>query len=324
MNLPTPSTARRRLLLLLFAGLAILAVAPWIGPPLGQSDASWIFWKLRLPRTLAAALAGAGLSAAGMGFQALFRNPLATPFTLGVASGASLGAALYYKFGIAFSLLFLSGTTLAALAGALLSVLVVYKIANLQKAFGTQTLLLAGVAISLFFSSLILFAQFLSSFTSSVQILHWLMGGLDVLGFEPVLTLCLFVLPFLALLLLRSRELDLMTTGEDLAQSRGVDVVRAKKLLFFANSAMVGGIVSIAGPIGFVGLIGPHLARLLISPSHRYLAPAAMLIGASLLVVCDTLARTLIAPAELPVGILTALLGGPFFLWLLVGRKNLR
>ncbi|HHI79312.1 MAG TPA: iron ABC transporter permease, partial [Planctomycetes bacterium] len=285
---------------------------------------AWIFWKLRLPRSLAAALAGAGLSAAGMGFQALFRNPLATPFTLGVASGASLGAALYYKFGIAFSLLFLSGTTLAALAGALLAVLVVYKIANLQKAFGTQTLLLAGVAISLFFSSLILFAQFLSSFTSSVQILHWLMGGLDVLGYEPVLTLAVFVLPFLLLLLLRSRELDLMTTGEDLAQSRGVEVVRAKKLLFFANSAMVGGIVSITGPIGFVGLIGPHLARLLVSPSHRYLAPAAMLLGASLLVLCDTLARSLIAPAELPVGILTALLGGPFFLWLLVSRRTLR
>ena len=322
MKLPPPSSAKRRLLLLTLASISLLAIAPWIGPPPGKGNPDWIFWKLRLPRALAAALAGAGLSAAGMGFQALFRNPLATPFTLGVASGASLGAALYYKFGIAFSLLFLSGTTIAALAGALLSVLIVYKIANLQKSFGTQTLLLAGVAISLFFSSLILFAQFLSSFTSSVQILHWLMGGLDVLGYKPVLTLAVFVLPFLALLLLRGRELDLMTTGEDLAQSRGVNVARAKKLLFFVNSAMVGGIVSIAGPIGFVGLIGPHLARLLISPSHRFLAPASMLLGASLLIACDTLARTLIAPAELPVGILTALLGGPFFLWLLVGRKG--
>jgi iron complex transport system permease protein len=317
------------LALVLLAGL-VAAGTPFVGMeriPLAtlwdtsDSTAAMIFWHLRLPRVLMALVAGAGLAASGLAFQAVFRNPLAEPFTLGVASGAALGASIYIHLGLPFSLLWISGSSWFAFAGALLAIALVYGLTQLRQGFSTATMLLAGVAVSFSFSSLILFIQYRSDFTQSFVLLRWVMGGLHgVVGFGEVFTLLPLVAAGVAIVLYLTHELNLVTTGEELAASRGVAVNQIKTVLFVAVSLMVGGIVSACGPIGFVGLIVPHICRLLVGPDHRWLTPATLLCGAILLATCDALARTLMAPTELPVGILTALLGGPFFLWLLLGR----
>jgi len=324
----------RSLVLLLLAVTAALvfAAAPFLGMvriPLGvlwhDADQStmMIFWDLRVPRVLLALLAGAGLAAGGLAFQAVFRNPLAEPFTLGVASGAALGASAYIHLGLRFSLLWISGSSWFAFAGAILAILLVYGMTRTRQGFSTATMLLAGVAVSFCFSSLILFIQYLTDFTESFLLLRWVMGGLDkVVKFDEIFTVLPLVVVGIAIVVYLTHELNLVTTGEELAISRGVAVNRTKILLFVAVSLMVGAIVSVCGPIGFVGLIVPHICRLLVGPDHRYLTPAALLCGAILLCVCDTLARTVMAPTELPVGILTSLLGGPFFLWLLLGRSR--
>jgi iron complex transport system permease protein len=321
------------LLLLAVTAAIVLAGTPFVGMERipfstllhhGDDAAARIFWQLRLPRVVMAFLAGAGLAAGGLAFQAVFRNALAEPFTLGVASGAALGASAYIHLGLPFSLLWISGSSWFAFAGALLAVVLVYGMTRARQGFSTATMLLAGVAVSFCFSSLILFMQYLSDFTQSFLLLRWVMGGLHtVVGFGEVLTVLPLVVVGTAIVLYLTHELNLVTTGEELAASRGVAVNRTKVLLFVAVSLMVGGIVSVCGPIGFVGLIVPHTCRLLVGPDHRYLTPAALLCGAILLTLCDTLARTVMAPTELPVGILTSLLGGPFFLWLLLGRSPL-
>jgi iron complex transport system permease protein len=186
-------------------------------------------------------------------------------------------------------------------------------------------MLLAGVAMSLFFSSLILMVQYASDITQTFRMIRWLMGGIEAVGFGPVRDLLPFAVAGISAMLMLSREMNLLVTGEEIAASRGVNVAKMKRLIFFATSLMVGGVVSVCGPIGFVGMMVPHFCRLLLGWDHRYLTPASILLGGAFLAVCDTLARILMAPAEIPVGVITALLGGPFFLWLLVsksGRKS--
>ena len=314
--------------------IAVFALAPFVGMtriPLASVMAAAetqlehkIFWEIRVPRVCVAFLAGAALSASGMCFQALFRNPLATPFTLGVSSGASLGAALYVNSGLMVSLWCFPGVTLFAFAGAIGAISLVYGLTRLRRGFSTYTMLLAGVAVSFFFSSLILFLQFISDMANSFRIIRWLMGGVETAGFQSVWTVLPFVAVGIGIVICHINELNLLTVGEDFAVSRGVNLQRVKKVLFFGTSLMVGGVVAACGPIGFVGMICPHICRLLVGSNHRYLAPASILFGGTFLVICDTVARTLIAPAEMPVGVLTALLGGPFFLWLLVRGAGLR
>ena len=321
----------------LLAVFLILAVAVVVGAPMvGLKTLSWhsilnpaggsldaeIFWSIRIPRVCVAFLAGAALAVSGMAFQAVFRNPLATPFTLGVASGASLGAAVYVRLGLAISVFGITGISAFAFGGAILSILLVYGLTRIKSGFSVGTMLLAGVALNFFFSSAILFAQYMSDFTHSFRILRWLMGGLETVGYESVLNMAPFVISGTAIILFLSHELNLMMTGEEIAISRGANVGRIKKILFFATSLMVGGVVAICGPIGFVGMMVPHICRLLIGADHRYLTAATLLFGGAFLTLCDVLARTLIAPAEMPVGIITALLGGPFFIWLLLGKSS--
>jgi iron complex transport system permease protein len=303
------------------AGLNTLSLDAVLHPRSGDLDAD-IFWSIRVPRICVAFLAGAALAVSGMAFQAVFRNPLATPFTLGVASGASLGAAVYFRIGLAISLLGISGVSLFAFGGAILSILLVYGLTRIKAGFSVGTMLLAGVALSFFFSSAILFTQYMSDFTQSFRIMRWLMGGLEVVGYDSVLNMAPFVVSGAAIILFLSNELNLMMTGEEIAVSRGANVGRIRKVLFFATSLMVGGVVAICGPIGFVGMMVPHICRLLIGADHRYLTPAVILFGGAFLTLCDMLARMLIAPAEMPVGIITALLGGPFFIWLLIGKSS--
>ena len=316
------------LIALAVLGLAVLLVTPFIGMQTIRPNDLWsaepssmdlkIFWRLRVPRTLTAFLVGAALSLSGLTFQAMFCNPLATPFTLGIAGGAALGAALYIRLGLAFSFLAISGQTLSAFAGALLAIFLVHGLSRLRRDFSMAAILLAGVAISFFCSSLILFIQYLSGFTHLFQITRWLMGELAVTGFGPVWELAPLVLVGSTIVLCMGKELNLLTTGEELAVSRGLNLPVVKHVLFFTTSLMVGGLVARCGPIGFVGMMAPHICRLLVGADHRTLIPATFLFGGCFLTLCDTLARVLIAPAEIPVGVLTALLGGPFFVWLLL------
>jgi len=328
----TKRRQRWTLTALLLVSLAVLLTMPLIGMRLtplkavlglsGSGIEREIFWDIRLPRVLSAWLAGAGLAAAGMAFQALFRNTLATPFTLGVASGAALGAALSIRFGLVLSVAGISSTPLWAFAGALFSIFLVYGLTKIVRGMDTATMLLAGVAVSFFFSSLNLFTQYISDFTHTFRIIRWLMGGIQAAGYRSVLEMLPFVLGGVIVTLCLTRELDIITTGEEMAAGRGVNVEATRNLLFFGASLMVGGVVAVCGPIGFVGLMIPHICRLLVGPGHRILAPASILAGGSFLAVCDTFARTIIAPAEIPVGVITALLGGPFFLALLIRSQR--
>jgi iron complex transport system permease protein len=306
-----------------FTGASV--ISPWgaLTGTLTGADAV-ILWQMRVPRVLLAFLAGAGLAMSGMAFQALFRNPLATPFTLGVSSGASLGAAAYVTVGASLGALGAVGISAAAFAGAVLAIAIVYGLTRLKRGFSTATMLLAGVALSFFFSSLILFMQYAAGLTHSFRILRWLMGSLDATGYGSVLDVLPFVAGGSAIVLYLMHELNLLTTGEDIAASRGVNVDRAKKTVFLAVSLMVGGVVATCGPIGFVGMMVPHICRLLVGWEHRLLAPATLAFGGAFLVLCDCVSRTLEAPTVIPVGVITALLGGPFFLWLLLGGSSER
>jgi iron complex transport system permease protein len=314
------------LLLLLILSLAALVVCPLLGmkfiPLSAEGLEREILISLRVPRVLCAFAAGAMLSLSGMSFQALFRNPLATPFTLGISSGAALGAATFIRLGFAFTFLGIAGTSLAAFGGALLAVALVYGLTRLKGGFTTTTLLLAGIAISFFFSSLILLIQYVSGFEQSFRIVQWMMGSLTAADYGKLINLLVFLAGGGTLLLFLHREMNLLMVGEDIAVSRGVNVGRVKQLIFLAASLMVGGVVAVCGPIGFVGMMAPHICRLLVGADHRWLAPASFLFGGLFLTICDTLARSAPSGAEIPVGIITALLGGPFFIWLLLNRKG--
>jgi len=309
----------------------VLLVSPFFGTAMNWSIedlvfnngvAGDIFWRIRLPRVALGFIAGASLGAAGVSFQALFKNPLASPYTLGVASGSSFGAVTSISLGITDSFLGLPGIVIGGLLGALLVTSMIYIVSCGAKPLSGAAMLLAGVAMSFFFSSLLLFSQYLSDFTQSFHIMRWLMGGLEVVDYQAVLFLAPIIAVGTGILLCYCEELDAVSTGDELAYSRGVDVKRTRKILFFGQSLMIGAVVSFTGPIGFVGIMVPHICRLLVGASHRVLVPVTIVAAGSFLVACDALARVVVAPADLPVGIITALLGGPFFLWILLRRKD--
>ena len=278
-----------------------------------------IFFVARLPRVLAAAIVGATLASSGVVLQALLRNPLATPFTLGVSSGAALGAMLVIAAGLDMGALGVSSVPLASFAGSIVATAIVYWLARSQKrGLSTNVLLLAGVTLNAFFSALIMFVQYLADFTQSFRTLRWLMGDLDVGSYVPILAALPFVLLAFGVFAVLPRTLNLLTLGADVAAARGVDVARAERLAFLSASLATGAAVSLAGPIGFIGIVVPHLVRLLVGADHRVVLPASACFGAAFLIGCDLIARTALAPLELPVGIVTAMIGGPFFLWQLV------
>ena len=289
--------------------------------PFADNVDAQIFFVARLPRVLAGALVGAGLASAGVVFQALLRNPLADPFTLGVSGGASVGAMLAITFGLSMAVGPVSPVPLATLAGAGAAALLVYRLATAAgRAMSTSVLLLAGVTLNAFFSAVIMLLQYVSSFTEVYRAMRWLMGDLDIGGFAPVIAaLPLMAIAFVLFALLPS-ALNQLSVGSDAAASRGVDVARVQRLAFVSASLATSGSVSLAGPIGFVGIVVPHLVRLIVGVDHRVVLPASALFGAAFLVGCDLVARTLFSPVEIPLGIVTAMIGGPFFLWLLVRR----
>lgn len=315
--------------------VVVCAIAPTLGTvpvnlaraldtsiPFERNIDAQILFVARLPRVVAGSVVGAALATAGVVFQGLLRNPLATPFTLGVSSGAALGAMLAITFHWALAIGPLSAVPLASFVGSLAAVLVVYALATARarRGLSTNVLLLAGVTLNAFFSALILFIQYFADFADAFRAIRWLMGDLDVGSYQPIAAaLPLLVLAGIAFAWL-PRALNVLTLGPEAAEARGIDVVTAQRVAFFSASLATGAAVSVGGPIGFIGIIVPHLVRLLVGADHRVVMIASALFGAAFLVACDTLARTVIAPIELPVGVVTALIGGPFFLWLLIAK----
>ncbi len=292
------------------------------GIPFSENVDAQIFFIARLPRTLAGALVGSMLASAGVVFQGLLRIPLATPFTLGVSAGAALGAMLAITFGWSFAWLGIPAAPAASFIGSLAAVAIVYALARgRHQGLSTNVLLLAGVTMNAFFSALILFVQYFADFAQTYRILHWLMGDLDISSYQPILTALPFVLISFAAFAWLARPLNLLSLGAEGAGTRGVPVVAAQRTAFLSASLATGAAVSVGGPIGFIGIVVPHLVRLLVGPDHRVVLPASALFGATFLVACDVVARTVMAPIELPVGVITALVGGPFFLWLLVRKR---
>jgi iron complex transport system permease protein len=323
-------SSRKVLLALVGLWLVTLILAPMLGSQIlspadlmsGDPTVDTIFWSLRVPRVLLAMLAGGALAVSGLALQTLFRNPLAEPYTLGIAGGAALGAVLALQIDGFGRALGFPGVAVASFLGALVVSAVILGLAMSGYTRETSTLLLAGIAISLSCSALVLFVQFLADFTKTFRMVRWMMGGLSVVGYREVF----WLLPWVSLgsitLLLFRWDLNLLLLGEELAASRGVDLKKLRLVVLGLTSAMVGALVAVTGPIGFVGLIVPHILRRWVSPDHLFLIPACLLAGGAFLAACDLGARTIMAPAELPVGVLTALLGGPFFLWLLIAGRR--
>lgn len=281
----------------------------------------YVFWQLRLPRGMTAFAAGAALACCGLVFQALFLNPLATPYTLGVSAGASLGASIIIA--MAQWLPWLGGqwVSLGAILGSGLAVFLVLTVSRGRLGKQRHVMLLMGVAISFFFSSLLLLVQFLASFYEAFRIIRWLMGGIGSVTWSDLAYALPVTLIGLVLIFRHHRHLDLLGYGDAIAHTRGMAVTQMRRRLVLITSIVVAMIVSITGPIGFIGLIVPHFGRLIVGVRHLPLLLWCVFTGGSVLLLCDWLARILLAPAELPVGILTALIGAPFFLIMIANRQ---
>lgn len=309
--------------------LAALVLTPMVGTARVDFARAWaglspdreIFFYARLPRVLLSILGGGALSVTGVVFQALLRDALAEPYTLGISSGASLGAVLAICFGWR-----LAGPVpavwLAAFVGASVTLLAVMSLAMEGRRMSSFTLLLAGVTVNSMAMAVILFLHNVSTFGQSFAITRWLMGGIDAVEYSTLAVLAVLTLVTALLVFLKSRDWNLLAVGDDWAAARGVDVPKLMLAGYVAGSVLTGSVTALTGPIGFVGLIVPHALRMRLGADHRVLIPCSFLLGAAFLAVCDMAARTLLAPSEIPVGVITALLGGPFFLWLLRSKRR--
>lgn len=286
----------------------------------GGDVAQVIIWEIRFPRILMGLFIGASLAVTGAALQALVRNPLADPYVLGVSSGAALGATMGLAFGLG-SLAGGIGVPLFAFVGGAFSIMFVYGITASQGRLPTQTLLLAGVIVNALCSALMMFANSILNPASLYRVVLWLMGTLSAPSLSILLGIGSCVVGAMVLLLRQSQALNLIAVGEDAAASLGVETERVQRTVFFVSALLTGAVVSVSGMIGFVGMVVPHLVRILCGADHRLLLPASALGGGILLMVADSFARTVVAPEEIPVGVITALIGGPFFIYLLMTRK---
>jgi iron complex transport system permease protein len=287
----------------------------------GDSAVHTIVWNLRLPRILLAILVGAALAGAGAAFQGLFRNPLADPFVIGASGGAALGATLAITLGWSASWLGFAPIPLAAFAGAVVAVVLAYSISEVSGQTNILALLLAGTALSSAFGAGVSLLMVLNG-NDFHNIFFWLMGGLSGRSWNELWTALPYIIIGLVGLGLLSRSLDVLAFGEETAQGLGLPVRPTRLLIVLFATLVTAAAVASSGIIAFIGLIAPHIARILWGPAHGLLLATSILLGALLLVIADTAARTVLAPIELPVGILTALLGAPFFLYLLRMRRE--
>lgn len=274
-----------------------------------------IIYDIRLPRVILAFITGACLAVCGASYQGIFKNPMADPYILGVSSGAALGASIGIVANLTLSFLGQSLTTILAFVGAFVTIILVYSISRVGRKVPVGNLLLSGVAFSNTLSAFMSLIMILNV-QSMNQIMFWTMGSFNGKGWSQILSILPYVIVGLLILFSSTRELDLMLLGEDNAYQLGVDVERLKKKVLFGSSLVTAAVVSVTGIIGFVGLIVPHVVRLLTGPKHRTLMPMSLLLGGTFLVICDTLARSFNG-YEIPVGIITSVFGGPFFIYLL-------
>ena len=320
----------------IYAFLAVfalfLAVFPWIGAEkldfrevfrflIGEWTADgMIFFQIRLPRVLLGLLAGGALAMAGAALQVVFRNPLAEPWTLGIAGGASLGAFLARACPFLwFALGPLNAAQAMALLGAAAALSLVLSLAR-RSATGAQTLLLAGVTLGVVCGGAIMVISGFISPWKLAEFHRWLLGGLDAADWASVGALTALAVPGVACLLAQARNLNPLGLGEDMAAGQGVDVARVRRWTAIGAGIASAGVAAVAGPIGFVGLLAPHAVRKIVGPDARLVLPCSFLFGGALLAACDTVGRWAASPLEVPVGAITAILGGPLFLWLLARR----
>jgi iron complex transport system permease protein len=294
-------------------GYRTLDFTSLVEDPMAQT----LFFRLRLPRVVLAGIVGASLALVGASLQALFRNPLADPFTLGVSGGGALGASIAIALGWGANLGRVPMVFLVAFAGAGVAVSVVYRLARSGRVVSPGALLLAGVVVNMIAAAGVALIQYLADYTRALQILRWTIGSLDIVGFHTIWIMLAFLAPAWVALLASARDLHLLAMGEDTAASLGVEVRRRERIVYIAASLIVGVTAAVGGTIGFAGLIVPHAVRLLFGEDVRILMPCSFVAGAAFLILADTVARTALGAGELPVGVVTAIAGGPLFLWLL-------
>jgi iron complex transport system permease protein len=283
-----------------------------------DSEYHWVFWNVRIPRVLLAGLVGAALACSGTAMQAIFRNSMADPFVIGVSSGAAVGAAIAGLLGLA-AIIGVFAPPMFAFVGAVIAAFSVYMLGSVRGKIYVDSLLLSGVAVAAFLGAMVSFLIYFAR-QQYHQLIFWLLGSLTLASWEVVQILVFPIVAGAVVIFLYGRDLDALLLGEETAHNLGANPEFLKKLMLFVSALMAAAAVAFTGIIGFVGLIIPHISRLIVGSSHRTLVPAATLSGAIFLILADTLARTAVAPTELPVGIITALCGGPFFLYLL--RRN--
>lgn len=302
----------------------VLSKIPLVGGLVSSTEDSThrlIVLNIRLPRIMLAACVGTGLSTVGAAMQGMFKNPMADPGVLGISTGAALGATLAMVTGIQKQVWAIGAVAAAAFAGALLTAFLVYGIARVGNRVPTVTLLLSGVAVSFLFSAAITIIMLFNR-EQIENIVLWMMGSVSAASWQQVLVIMPVVLSGVIITASFSRSLNIMSTGDDTAKSLGVEVENVKKILLAVSSVLVGACVAVSGIIGFVGLVIPHIVRLMLGSDHRVVFPFSVVGGAAFMVICDTLARSLIPPAEMPVGAITSLFGAPFFIFLLLKSKR--
>jgi len=288
-----------------------------------STTAEVIIVQIRLPRVICGALVGAALATAGVTYQGIFRNPMADPYVIGASTGASVGSALVIVLGVGVSLLGVNTLQILAFVGSLTTVLFVYSISRVGSRVPVTTLLLTGIAISLFLNAIVTYMKTIASDRLLHGLTFWLIGSLaPTENWDKVFAIIPFILVGVVVAYLYSRELNIMALGEDQAQHLGVEIEKVKRILLVSGALLTAAAVSISGLIGFVGLIIPHLTRVLIGPDHRVLLPTAAIVGAAFLMSCDALSRVVMGSGEAPVGIITALTGAPFFIYLLRRKRK--
>lgn len=316
--------------------IALLIISIWCGVSIGSvhipleviwnkaadETAANILWKIRLPRVLLAGLVGASLAIAGAAFQGLLKNPLADPYTLGVSSGASVGAVVTLFFGISLPVVGLYALPTLSMVGAVLTMIAVMSFARIvDRSLKMETLILTGVIFSSFLGSLISLMIALSG-EELRQVIGWLLGSVSMRGWPYVQMITPFVVIGSILLWTQRRELNVLLYGEERAKHLGVNVKRSKYLILIGGSMLTGAAVAVSGTIGFVGLVVPHMTRIIWGSDHRHLLPLSFLNGATLLIICDLVARTIIVPRELPIGVITAFIGAPVFSYIFYKQRR--
>ncbi len=287
----------------------------------GDTSQEKIIWVIRLPRIVTALVTGGGLAIVGAVFQGLFRNPMADPFVLGISSGAALGATIAIILGVSIPIIGFTGISIFAFGGALLTMASIFIIARARGSLDSNTLLLSGVALNFFASSIIYLFMFLR-YDKMKQIIMWTFGSFSTSSWEKLNIIIPIVTIGMIILRLFARDLNGIMTGETQAKSFGVDVNTSRNTIILVSTFMIGVLVASSGIIGFVGLMIPHLLRLVVGADFKKLLPLSFLYGSVFLLICDTISRVVVKPSELPIGAITAFFGAPFFIFLLIRKKR--